>query len=282
MDEEREDDQKKVWKLAVRILLVLAVSGVAVYFIVARKPAGPPPAAKTEEAVKPPVSESVTAPGEMNPLVIPAVGLDQSDSVVREFARALSANARFGQWLQTKELVRKFVVVVDNIANGQSPKPHVDFFSPQGSFKSVVRSGQVFVDEASYTRYDPVSEVFLSLDTPSAVRLYRGLKPLISDAYRDLGYPDMNFEDALVKAMAELLETPVVEGPIRLEKKVLSYSMVDETLENLSQAQKQLLRMGPKNVRMIQGKVRELAAALGIAESRLPRTKVYAARGGRP
>jgi hypothetical protein len=41
----------------------------------------------------------------------------------------------------------------------------------------------------------------------------------------------------------------------------------------LSQAQKQLFRMGPKGVRAVQGKVRELAAALGVPESRLPPTK---------
>ena len=71
--------------------------------------------------------------------------------------------------------------------------------------------------------------------------------------------------------MAELLGTPVVEGPVRLEQKILSFAMTDETLESLSQAQKQLLRMGPKGVRAVQGKIRELAAAArrpGIALAR--------------
>jgi hypothetical protein len=81
--------------------------------------------------------------------------------------------------------------------------------------------------------------------------------------------------------MAELLETPVVERPVKVEKKILSYTMADESLEGLSQAQKQLLRMGPKNVRLIQGKIRELAAALGIPEDKLPRTRVISAGGAR-
>jgi len=38
----------------------------------------------------------------------------------------------------------------------------------------------------------------------------------------------------------------------------------------LSAAQKQLLRMGPQNVRMVQNKLREIAAALGIPASKLP------------
>ena len=73
--------------------------------------------------------------------------------------------------------------------------------------------------------------------------------------------------------MVELLETPVVDGPIGLEKKVLSYAMTDETLEGLSPAQKQLLRMGPKGVRAVHGKIREMAAALGVPGSRLPQPK---------
>lgn len=282
MDEERTDDQKKVWKLAVLILVALVAVGAAVYLVMYRKPVAAPEAAKTEEAAKPPAAESAAAPADLSPLAIPAVALDQSDAVVREFARAVSADARFGQWIQTKELVRKFVVAVDNVANGVSPKPHVDFFSPQGAFKVVSDPGGAFVDESGYARYDPVADVFVSLDTPAAVRLYRGLKPLIREAYRDLGYPDTDFEDTLVKAMAELLGTPVVKGRIRLEKNVVSYAMADANLEGLSLAQKQLLRMGPRNVERIQKKIMELAAALGIPELRLPLPRVYTTRGERP
>jgi hypothetical protein len=39
----------------------------------------------------------------------------------------------------------------------------------------------------------------------------------------------------------------------------------------MSAAQKQLLRMGPKNVQAIQGKLREIADYLAIPASRLPR-----------
>ena len=38
----------------------------------------------------------------------------------------------------------------------------------------------------------------------------------------------------------------------------------DRRLEALSPAQRHLLRMGPRNVRMIQGELRTLAAALGV------------------
>jgi len=89
----------------------------------------------------------------------------------------------------------------------------------------------------------------------------------------------VDFDDTLVRAMAELLETPVVDGPILLEQKVLSYAMTDPALEALSPAQKQLLRMGPKGVQVVHEKIGQLAAALGIAPSRLPRPKTYSTAG---
>jgi hypothetical protein len=136
------------------------------------------------------------------------------------------------------------------------------------------------VDAAAYDRYGPVTRIALSLDATAAARLYRAVKPLIKEAYDELGYPGVDFDDTLVRAMGELLETPVVEGRIKLEKKILSYAMTDATLEGLSPAQKQLLRLGPDGVRAVHGKIKELAAALGIPESRLPRLRTYTP--GRP
>jgi hypothetical protein len=109
----------------------------------------------------------------------------------------------------------------------------------------------------------------------AAARLYRAVKPLLQEAYQELGYPGVEFDDTLVRAMAELLGTPVVEGPIRLEQKVLSYAMTDERLEALDPAQKQLLRLGPKGVKAVHDKIIELAAALGISGARLPQPKTY-------
>jgi hypothetical protein len=279
LDDEQANEPKKIRGLAIAILAVLVVAAAVYYFVFMKKPAAPaasqePPA----ESVASAGGEKAVPGGMGEPLAFPSVALGESDAAVREFAAALSANPEFAKWLLTKELVRKFVVAVDNVANGLSPKPHIDFFSPSGQFRVIRTKTGTLVDEASYSRYDPVTGVVLSLDAVAAARLYRAVKPLLQEAYRDLGYPGVDFEDTLVRAMAELLGTPVLEGPIVLEKKILSYAMTDEKLEGLSQAQKQLLRLGPKGVRAAHGKIRELAAALGVLETRLPQSKTYIPR----
>ena len=57
-----------------------------------------------------------------------------------------------------------------------------------------------------------------------------------------------------------------------------TYQMVDDNLEDLDDAQKDLLRMGPQNIRKIQNKLREMALALEIPENQLPKPQVYAAQ----
>ncbi|MBE3125980.1 MAG: DUF3014 domain-containing protein [Acidobacteria bacterium] len=274
LDDEKGNEPKKVRGLAIAILVVLAAV-VAVYYFATRKKPEAPVAPQTPPAESETLAggEKASAGGLGEPLAFPAVALGESDPSVRDFAAALSTSPEFAKWLLTKDLVRKFVVAVDNVANGLSPKPHIDFFSPSGQFRIVRTKEGTLIDEAAYSRYDPVVGVVLSVDAVAAVRLYRAVKPLLREAYSDLGYPGVDFEDTLVRAMAELLETPAVEGLVVLEKKILSYAMTDETLEALSPAQKQLFRMGPKGVRAVHGKIRELAAALGIPESRLPATK---------
>ena len=278
--DEPAEEPKKVWGLAITILAILAAAA-AVYYLVFMKRTKPPvEPAPAAAAVQPAEGEAAPGGPAGEPLAFPAVGLGESDAAVREFAAVLSTNPDFAKWLLTKDLVRKFVVSVDNVANGLSPRPHIDFFEPAGAFRVARSRSGTTIDPASYARYDPVVQAALSLDATAAARLYRAVRPLIKEAYDELGYPGVDFDDTLVRAMSELLEAPVVEGPVKLEQKVLSFAMTDPALEGLSPAQKQLLRMGPKGVRAVHAKIRDLAAALGIAASRLPQPKTHAP--GRP
>ena len=279
LDDERADEPtKKVWGLAIAILAILAVVAALYYFFFMKKSEVPAaPAAPETRSALPVEGEKAPAVTAAEPLAFPAVSLAESDATLREFAAALSRDPEFAKWLVSKDLIRKFVVSVDNVANGLSPKPHIDFFSPAGDFRVSRTKGGILVDPAAYSRYAAVVGVALSMDATAAARLYRAVEPLLQEAYNELGYPGVDFDDTLVRAMSELLGAPVVDGPIRLEQKVLSYAMTDPALEALSPAQKQLLRMGPKGVQAVHDKIRELAAALGIPATRLPQPKTHTA-----
>src|SRR5213080_4908028 len=228
------------------------------------------PPAQVPGTPKAPASpEPPPTPGASEPEGVPTTTLPplaQSDAPVRELARGLSPNPALSRWLSGEGLIPRFVAVVDNVAEGVSPRPHLLFLAPEATFQTVTRNGRLYVDPRSYQRYDAVADVVASLDAQRSVARYRQLQPLCEDAWRELGHPG-RFDDALAKTIHALLVTPVVDGDIELHPKVVSYAFADPRLEALSAAQKHFLRMGPRNVRLIQGQVRALAAALGVPES---------------
>lgn len=238
-------------------------------------PVAPPEPAPT------PVPSAVPVPTPPPPAANPAATadslpeLDTSDALVREIAGRLSSHADVMTWLATDELVRRFVAAVDNVAEGRSPRDQLAAMRPTGRYGVESDGDQLTADPAAFARYDTLTEAIVAIDTPAAVRAYRKLRPLIDEAYRDLGYPDRAFDDALRAALFELLSTPVVVGEPTLAPRVITYEYIDPELEGLSASQKQLLRMGPSNAPRVQRKLRELAAALGIPDRELPLTPLH-------
>jgi hypothetical protein len=102
------------------------------------------------------------------------------------------------------------------------------------------------------------------LDPAGTARLYLTVKSRIMDAYRNLGFPEGDFDPVLERAIGVLLATPAIEGAIPLREKVITYQFVDPDIESLPTATKQLLRMGPDNMRIVQAKLREIAVQLGL------------------
>jgi hypothetical protein len=196
--------------------------------------------------------------------------LDESDSLVRELVARLSAHPGVAAWLATDGLVRNFTVVVANIAEGRTPAGHLRSLAPSGSFRIVERNESLFIDPRSYTRYDRIADAVASIDAPGSARLYSTLKPRIEEAYRDLGVRDASFDGTLERAIVSLLAMPVPEGPVDVEPRGIVYGYADPDIESATAAQKHLLRMGPRNARAVQQKIREIALELGIAAERLP------------
>lgn len=245
------------------LLLLLALVGAGVWYLFLRAPQEPAPA---PEPVAQSAPEPAREPAEVRPeppeIELPP--LSASDEVVRRLVGELSSHPRVAAFLAGEELVRKFVAAVDNVARGTSPRPHLAAAAPEGSFPVLEEDGRVVVDPRGYDRYDPLVAAFTGLDPEGSAETYRRLEPLVDQAYRELGYPDREFDRTLERAIAELLAVPVVEGPVELVPQVQRYEYADPRLENLSAAQKHLLRTGPDNVRRVQARLRALAAALGL------------------
>jgi Protein of unknown function (DUF3014) len=190
--------------------------------------------------------------------------LDATDPLVRQLVSALSSHPTVTAWLTTDHLIQNFTLVTLTIAEGRSPAKQLTVIKPVGAFRAGVDGTTEYIDPASYQRYDRYADAIASVDARGAARLYATLKPRITEAYRQLGDPDGEFDPTLRRAIVELLRTPTVDGRVVLARKSVNYTFADPALESLSGAQRQFLRMGPRNVRLIQQKLREIAPYLGI------------------
>ena len=191
--------------------------------------------------------------------------LEDSDQLVRDGVVSLTRHEGINMWLGTSNLIRKAVVVADNVSNGSIPRQPLAFLMPEDPFLVQQISEDVYeIDAASYRRYNRMTDIFVSIDSRRAAEFYGLTQPLFQEAYRELGYPDGDIDEVIFKAIGRLLETPVFDTSPRLVRPVVMYEFQDERLENLSGAQKQLIRMGPRNTRLIKEKLADFARELRL------------------
>ena len=263
--------QERRWVLPLLIaVVVLLAAGAAVWFFFSRP--RPEQAATTAPAPKP---AAVAAPAGVQPLCASSSDaaslppLNESDAFAKKSAAGLSAHPRVAAWLATNNVIRNFVVAVDNIGSGATPAARLATLRPAGTFRVRESRGELFIDPRSFERYGPLADAVDSVDPQTAATLCGTLKPRLVEAYAELGR-DGTFDAALERAIVALLHTPVAGPDTRLVPRGASYAFEDEALEKLTPAQKQLARMGPRNARIIQDKLRQIAIAIGIPSDRLP------------
>jgi hypothetical protein len=248
--------------IGIFVALVVILFGVLGWWVLSRDAA--------DEAQETVVETTPTAVPEPTPTLeerlssrLSGTTLTTSDAIVRELVEQISSNPKLAVWLVNEDLIRRFVASIDNIASGVSPQAHLEFLRPRESFEVDERSGgRLVIEPDSYARYDTVAQVFASIDTEGAVALYRELEPLIDEAYAEIGPANADFDDRLDRAFNLLLAAPVLDESVPVEQLVVTYAWADDEIEALSAAQRHFLRMGPENVALIQGKVREIRAAL--------------------
>jgi len=249
--------------------LLLAIAAVVAGVVLSRRPGPPPTSEQVAQATAAPQTEARESLGPpVEPIELPPLVL--TDPLVRELLGRLSSSPTLAVWLATDGLIRAFVVSVENVADGSSPARHVRALAPRSPFRTLDQGGAITIDPRAFSRYDGIANAAAALEPADLARVYSMLKPRLIEAYKELGHPDGDLDAVVERAIVHLLQTPVVEEPVALRPRVLSFRYEREDLEALSPAQKQLLRMGPRNVRIIQDQLRAVARELGIPLARLP------------
>jgi len=212
-------------------------------------------------ATLPPTS---TAP--ISQVVEASLTTRDEDGPVRTAVARLSSHPKFASYLVNDRLLRRFVLAVDAIAGGYSPRDEVEFLAPTRPFLVREDEGRLVIAAGSYGRYRLVADVFDSFDTDGAVELYRMFSPELEAIYQEVGWASDDFDSRLREAVDHLLEVDVPSGQLEVEQRSIVYAYAEDGLEGLTGAQKHMLRMGSANARRVQAKLAELCRALGWPE----------------
>lgn len=186
----------------------------------------------------------------------------QTDARLVELLGPLSPLPAWQAWLKQTELLDRWVVILDNLVQDETPRRQLSFLAPATPFRARQEGHRWFVDPQSYARYDTVGAVVGSINAAQFASVWRLLQPLLSLAWHASGHPGGDIRAAALQALKRLAAAPVADGPVELQKDGAVYVFVDPKLEKQGAVEKHLLRMGPKNTRLIKAKAGELLGML--------------------
>jgi len=256
------------------IALVVAAGSAAYYyyFHMVEEPApAPPPLPVVVEQVPEPVIEPIAretpAPEpqpEPEPEPEPLPALMDSDPVMAATIAGLVGSPAFDQLFNVQEIVQHIVATVDNLPRRKLSQKIIPIKAVAGEFGVVGESESLKVSAGNYSRYDPYVNMIAAARTGEVVDSYRRFYPLFQEAYRELGYPEGDFNERLIAVVEHLLATPDVADPVYLIKPEAFYIFEDPDLEALSAGQKALIRMGSSNASTLKSKLEEFRYAVAM------------------
>jgi hypothetical protein len=256
---------RAVW--IVVALVFLAGAALVAWRVVEGQQEAPPPVV---EVPQPPAQEPTP----------PAVDLAEGDAQLKANASGLSADPELEKWLSQPDLIRRLVGAVVQVNDGQSPREMLGFLAPGGSFavdeqsQKPVRRGakrikKSFISPKSNARYDVIARVLGSVDAAEVGKLYVQLRPFADAAFREIAPAGKQFEPTFSSAVDHLAAVPLTDAPLEVAPMAtgVGYQFVEPALEALSPAQKQLLRMGPANARVIVRQLQAFRSAIGPTDA---------------
>ena len=215
----------------------------------------PAPAVQVEAVPEPPV---ITEEPEV---IIPEVavaepvaaepalpGLNDSDAFVMETLTAMDNGSVLVNFLVSEELVRKFVVMVENMSRGEFPERNRPLLNPSEPMQITELGSEFYLmDTGSYQRFSALVSALSNISTETAVELYFRMLPLFQQAYAELGLRDNDFTEVSLQAIDNVLNARMAPQPQQLIRPTLNYLYANPEIENYTDVEKLLMRLAPQN-----------------------------------
>jgi len=190
--------------------------------------------------------------------------LNESDNWLKDKLPTLTWRKELLKLVIDDDMIRRFVVFTDNFSQGIVAYEHSPFiipntvFSPDKENVSFENNQNVWQwSESSSKRFGLYVELLRSFDSANLVQWYMEIKPLIDEAYAELGYDD-DFTNVLQDAITRVLDMELPKSSMAIIRPSVMYQYQDSTLESLPDTEKLLLRLGKENLLVIKSVLLEL------------------------
>nr|WP_136250801.1 DUF3014 domain-containing protein [Ningiella ruwaisensis] len=190
------------------------------------------------------------------------VVLDMSDVAVKAAVMEAIKSPELTKLLVDEALLQKFVINVNNLANEEITIKDNLFTPPDRGFSVYTQADKMWIDRTSFQRYSPYIDAIEESDTEALLNVYDSYKPTLEEKFAEIARPGESLDETVIKAINELLDTPQVPVPIEVYSDSVMYKFADPKLESLSEPQKQMIRMGPDNMRRLKDILRDVKAEL--------------------
>jgi Protein of unknown function (DUF3014) len=199
--------------------------------------------------------------GQLSALQSGLPDLLSSDAYLRQALIKLSPG--LAEWLSADQLIRRYIGIANDFSQGQRVFKHVSFLRFDQPFAVEQGENGLVIAPKSFKRYDSLAQAIQLINAKAAVSVYQKFRPLMLQVFAEFSYPkDFTLESIIKKALGEIIAAPALEGQIALVRPSMFYKFADPALEALNPVQKQMIRMGSANTRIIQAKCREFLVQL--------------------
>ena len=188
--------------------------------------------------------------------------LDESDAALKNALITIAASPLVEKYLVDESLLQKFVINVNSIANHEMSPNHSLVTAPEEEFRVYQQADSEWIDTASFKRYNSYVDALESMSTDDLIKLMNTYRGILESKFAEIAPPNSSFNNTLLQAINELLDTPIVPLPIEVYSDSVMFKFKDQQLEALSGPQKQLIRTGPENTRRIKDILRDIQDAL--------------------
>lgn len=224
--------------------------------VVTTPPPAPLPAPVVDE-IEEPTPEPPPAPTE--PIEEPLPRLEESDDAVRDALGDIPLGTAGQQFLMPGNIIERSASLIYLMAQGDVPYKLLPVSRPKATFPISDDGTQVITDPAGFERYDALTQWLESLELKPLLSSLEWFIPLFREAWSYYGEDPAAFDMAVVMTLDLVIATPEVDlSEARLIRKEAVWIFEDPAIEELAPIQKQVLRMGPENAKILKAKAAEM------------------------